>query len=152
LRVRKGVAQDASFIEADPGPSNKPRGDDVLTRRSRDGDWVKREKGSLFGFKLHVKTDLDLGLVRAVEATPASVHDSRVDLSESGEAADDDDRRRLLHRCVDPLRGRRHRQVPQRQGLRFVDGSGALGSPVWGEDSDRESLRSREQEAEVGAG
>jgi len=27
LRVRKGVAQDASFIEADPGPSGKPRGD-----------------------------------------------------------------------------------------------------------------------------
>jgi len=38
LRVRKGVAQDASFIEADPGPSGKPRGDEAATRRSRDGD------------------------------------------------------------------------------------------------------------------
>jgi len=85
LRVRKGVAQDASFIEADPGPSGKPRGDGAVTRRSRDGDWAKRLKGSVFGYKLHVKTDLDLGLVRAVEATSASVHDSRVDLSEPGE-------------------------------------------------------------------
>jgi IS5 family transposase len=85
LRVRKGVAQDASFIEADPGPSGKPRGNEAATRRSRDGDWAVREKGSMFGFKLHVKTDLDLGLVRAVEATSASVHDSRVDLSELGE-------------------------------------------------------------------
>jgi IS5 family transposase len=86
LRVRKGVAQDASIIEADPGQSSgKPRGDDALTRRSRDGDWAKRLKESFFGFKLHVKTDLDLGLIRAVEATPASVHDSRVDLSEPGE-------------------------------------------------------------------
>ena len=84
LRVRKGVAQDASIIEADPGQSSKPRGD-ALTRRSRDGDWAKRLKESFFGFKLHAKSDLDLGLIRAVEATPASVHDSRVDLSEPGE-------------------------------------------------------------------
>jgi len=42
-----------------------------LTRRCRDGDWAKRLKGSFFGFKLHVKTDLDHGLVRAVEATRA---------------------------------------------------------------------------------
>jgi IS5 family transposase len=86
LKVRKGVAQDASIIEADPGQSSgKPRGGDALTRRSRDGDWAKRLKESFFGYKLHVKTDLDLGLIRAVEATPASVHDSRVDLSLPGE-------------------------------------------------------------------
>jgi len=87
LKVRKGVAQDASFITADPGQcSGKPRGGDALTRRSRDGDWAKRPKGSVFGYKLHVKTDLDLGLIRAVDVTSASVHDSRVDLSEPGEA------------------------------------------------------------------
>jgi len=86
LRVRKGVAQDASFITADPGQSpSKPRGEEASTRRSRDGDWAKRKGGSVFGYKVHVKTDLDSGLVRAVEATPASVHDSRVDLSEPGE-------------------------------------------------------------------
>jgi IS5 family transposase len=86
LKVRKGVAQDASIIEADPGQSSgKPRGDDALTRRSRDGDWALRLKAAFFGFKLHVKTDLDHGLVRAVEATSASVHDSRVDLSLPGE-------------------------------------------------------------------
>jgi IS5 family transposase len=85
LRVRKGVAQDASFIEADPGPSGKPRGEEAATRRSSDGDWAKRPKGSVFGYKLHVKTDLDFGLVRAVEATTASVHDSRIDLSLPGE-------------------------------------------------------------------
>jgi IS5 family transposase len=87
LKVRKGVAQDASFIEADPGQSSgKPRGDEAATRRSCDGDWAKRPKGSVFGYKLHVKTDLECGLVRAVEVTTASVHDSRVDLSLPGEA------------------------------------------------------------------
>lgn len=85
LKVRKGVAQDASFIMADPGPSSKPRGEEAKTRRSRDGDWAKRPKGSVFGYKLHVKTDLDLGLVRMLDVTGASVHDSRVDLSLPGE-------------------------------------------------------------------
>ena len=85
LRVRKGVAQDASFITADPGPSGKPRGEEASTRRSRDGDWAKRLKESVFGYKVHVKADLDSGLIRAVESTPASVHDSRVDLSLPGE-------------------------------------------------------------------
>jgi len=86
LKVRKGVAQDASIIEADPGQSSgKPRRDGAATRRSRDGTWVKRLKAAFFGFKLHVKTDLGFGLVRVVEATSASVHDSRVDLSLPGE-------------------------------------------------------------------
>jgi transposase, IS5 family len=85
LKVRKGVAQDASFIEADPGPSGKPRGVEARTRRCRDGDWAKRAKGSVFGYKLHVKTDLDLGLVRELDVSGASVHDSRVDLSVVGE-------------------------------------------------------------------
>lgn len=88
LRVKKGVTQDASFIEADPGQSSsKPRGEEAATRRSRDGDWAKRAKGSVFGYKLHVKTDIDHGLIREVEATTASVHDGRVDLSLPGEVA-----------------------------------------------------------------
>jgi IS5 family transposase len=85
LKVRKGVAQDASIIEADPGQNGKPRGGDTATRRCRDGNWAKRRKESFFRYKMHVKTDLDFGLVRAVEATQASVHDSRVDLSLLGE-------------------------------------------------------------------
>lgn len=46
---------------------------------------MKRLKEPFFGFKLHVKTDLDLGFIRAVETSSASVHDSCVDLSEPGE-------------------------------------------------------------------
>jgi len=85
LKVRKGVVQDATFITADPGPSGKPRGEEARTRRSRDGDWAKRRNGSAFGYKLHVKTDTDRGLIRDLEVTKASVHDSRVDLSRPGE-------------------------------------------------------------------
>ena len=55
LKVRKGVAQDASFITADPGHAraDKPRGDEARTRRSRDGSWTKNGGKSFFGYKLH---------------------------------------------------------------------------------------------------
>lgn len=87
LKVKKGVVQDATFITADPGhaPADKPRGGEAETRRSRDGTWAKKAGKSSFGFKLHSKTDLDYGLIRDMETTTASVHDSRVDLSEMGE-------------------------------------------------------------------
>jgi len=83
LKVRKGVVQDAMFITADPGhaKADKPRGTEAKTRRSRDGSWTKKGGHSYFGFKLHAKMDLDHGLIRDLETTAASVHDSRVDLS-----------------------------------------------------------------------
>jgi len=87
LSVRKGVVQDASFITADPGHAraDKPRGEEARTRRSRGGSWAKKGSRSYYGFKLHAKTDVDRGLIRDLETTTASVHDSRVDLSREGE-------------------------------------------------------------------
>ena len=88
LKVKKGVVQDASFITADPGHAraDKPRGTEARTRRSRDGSWTKKGSRSYFGYKLHLKMDLDHGLIRCLETTTASVHDSRIDLSRPGEA------------------------------------------------------------------
>ena len=87
LKVKKGVVQDATFITADPGhaPAEEPRGNEAKTRRSRDGSWAKKGSKSSFGYKLHAKTDTDHGLIRDLETTTASVHDSRVDLSRKGE-------------------------------------------------------------------
>ena len=87
LKVRKGVVQDATFITADPGHArdDKPRGEEAQTRRSREGSWTKKGTKSFFGYKLHAKMDLDHGLIRDLETTTASVHDSRVDLSLPGE-------------------------------------------------------------------
>jgi len=87
LKVKKGVVQDASFITSDPGhaPADKPRGGEAKTRRSRDGSWTKKGIRSYYGFKLHAKSDVDLGLIRDLETTSANVHDSRVDLSRPGE-------------------------------------------------------------------
>ena len=87
LSVKKGVVQDAMFITADPGhaPADKPRGEEARTRRSRDGSWARKGGKYSYGFNLHVKTDTDRGLIRDLETTTASVHDSQVDLSRKGE-------------------------------------------------------------------
>jgi IS5 family transposase len=47
--------------------------------------WAKKGIKSYFGCKLLSKLDTGLGLIRALETTPASVHDSQVDLSDEGE-------------------------------------------------------------------
>lgn len=52
LKVKRGTIHDATFIEADPGSSKKPRGDDAKTCRSRDGTWAKKGNESHFGYKL----------------------------------------------------------------------------------------------------
>ena len=87
LKVKKGVIQDATFITSDPGhaKAGKPRGDEAKTRRSKDGTWTKKGKKSYFGHKLHTKADMDYGLIREIETTTASVHDTQVDLSKPGE-------------------------------------------------------------------
>ncbi len=89
LKVKKGVAQDATFITSDPGhaPAEEPRGEEAKTRRSRDGAWAKKGTKSSYGYKLHAKADTDHRLVRDLETTPANVHDSQVDLSLPGEVA-----------------------------------------------------------------
>lgn len=89
LKVKKGVIQDATFITSDPGhaSADKPRVNEAKTRRNKDGTWVKKNSKSHFGFKLQSKIDIDNGLIREIEVTTASVHDSQVDLSEPGEVS-----------------------------------------------------------------
>ncbi len=87
LEIRKGTIQDATFITADPGhaSTDTPRGDNAKTRRSKDGTWTKKGIKSYFGYKLHTKEDCDFGLIRALDVTTASTHDSQIDLSKEGE-------------------------------------------------------------------
>jgi IS5 family transposase len=47
--------------------------------------WVKKVSISYFGYTLHTKRDMEHSLIRELETTPASVHDSQVDLSKKGE-------------------------------------------------------------------
>lgn len=63
MEVKNGVMQDKTFITSEPGhaPVDKPRGSKAKTRRNEDGNWVKKGGRSHFGYKLHVKTDIDMG-------------------------------------------------------------------------------------------
>jgi len=90
LRVRRGAVQDATFITADPGhaKADEPRGEEAQTRGSRDGCWAKKGGRSCLGYKLHAKVDTDHGLIWCMEATTASVHDSRVGLPGDGVCRD----------------------------------------------------------------
>ncbi|MDD5420434.1 MAG: IS5 family transposase, partial [Methanomicrobiaceae archaeon] len=87
LTIKRGVIQDATFITADPGhaSADTPRGEGAQTRRSRDGTWAKKGAKSQFGYKLHMLLDKDWQLIRRIETTTASLHDSRIDLSRKGE-------------------------------------------------------------------
>lgn len=125
LQVKRGTMQDATFIEADPGSSKKLRGDEAKTRRSKDGSWAKKGKKSFFGFKLHQKTDIDYCLIREIETSTASLHDSQVDLSVEGEVvfrdrgyfgveSKGDDftmKRRTTEKPLDPIDKERNRLI-----------------------------------------
>jgi IS5 family transposase len=85
--VKKGVIQDATFITSDPGhaKSDVPRGRETKTRRSRDGEWAKKGNKSYFGYKGHIKVDIENNFIWKVETTVANTHDSQVDLANEGE-------------------------------------------------------------------
>jgi len=85
--VKKGVIQDATFITSDPGhaKSDVPRGKEAKTRRSKDGEWSKKGNKSYFGYKGHIKTDIENNFIWKVETTAANVHDSQVDLASERE-------------------------------------------------------------------
>ena len=87
LKVKEGVIQDATFITADPGHQkvDEPRGPQAKTRRNKDGTWTKKGGKSHYGYKLHTKMDQEHSLIRQLETTTASVHDSQIDLSQPGE-------------------------------------------------------------------
>ena len=87
IKSSKGVIQDASFIEADPGRTNssdKDRGQ-AKGRRNKDGRWTKKNSKSYFGFKLHAKVDESFGIIRKFELTSANVHNSKIDLANPDE-------------------------------------------------------------------
>jgi len=61
---------------------NKPA--DSLKEPVNEGSWAKKGVKSFFGYKGHISVDTNHHLIRDVETTTASVHDSRVDLGIEG--------------------------------------------------------------------
>ena len=87
LKIKEGVIQDATFITADPGHQrvDEPRGPKLKLDETKKGNGLRKSGKSHYGYKLHSKMDIDYGLIREIETTPASIHDSQIDLTKPGE-------------------------------------------------------------------
>lgn len=94
LKVEKGMIQDAAFIEADLGKKRyrkeknaKKKGETITysekQRRhmDKDGSFSVKHGQVHYGYKSHIKMDIDHHLIRDITVTTASVHDSEIDLA-----------------------------------------------------------------------
>lgn len=98
--IKKGVIQDASFIEADLGRKRhhkekkaKEKGEEInytenqKSHMDKDGSFAIKHGQVHFGYKDHVKLDVDYHLIREYDVTTAKNHDSTIDLLEEGDIA-----------------------------------------------------------------
>lgn len=100
LKVKTGVIQDATFIEADLGKKRHYK-EKMARKRGREIEYTNKQKAHMdkdgtfavknqeihFGYKLHQKTDIDFELIREFNVTTASTHDSQIDLTEFDDKA-----------------------------------------------------------------
>src|SRR3989338_8362227 len=96
--VKKGVIQDASFIEADVGRKRyyqekkaKKEGKEIIyTEKQKrhidqDGSFSVKNGQVYYGYKDHIKADVENQLVREYQVTTASLHDGEVNLVRVGD-------------------------------------------------------------------
>lgn len=92
--VKKGVIQDATFVEADLGKKRyykekkaKEKGEKIeYTEKQKrhidkDGTFAIKNNQVHYGYKSHTKVDKDEQFIRKYEVTTASVHDGDIDLA-----------------------------------------------------------------------
>ena len=97
-RVKEGVIQDATFIEADLGRMRysrekraKKEGENIeytekqKKHMDRDGGFSVKQGQVHYGYKSHIKVDVDHHLIRDLMVTPANLHDSDVNLVSEGD-------------------------------------------------------------------
>lgn len=95
-KVKKGVIQDASFIEADLGRKRHHK-EKKAKKKGEKVEYTKKQKSHIdhdasfaikhgqvhYGYKNHMKVDIDNGLIRDYDASTASLHDGEIDLIQS---------------------------------------------------------------------
>lgn len=90
LVANKGSMIDASFVKV-PVQRNTPDENDQIKggdtpdwdepkarQKDTDADWTRKGNERHYGYKQHVKADVESKLITNFEVTPASVHDSNV--------------------------------------------------------------------------
>jgi IS5 family transposase len=97
-RTKKGVIQDATFIEAGQGKKRiqqekkaKQEGKQIeytekqKAHMDKDGTFAVKGQNVHFGYKDHIKMDVEHQLIRSIITTTASRHDNTVDLVEKAD-------------------------------------------------------------------
>lgn len=122
--IRKGVIQDACFIEAPQGRKRKynekkaeQKGETVeytelqKAHIDQDGTYAVKHGQVHYGYKNHIKMDVCHHLVRAYDVTTASLHDNQIDLIRRGDKAAYRDKgyfgKKLKYACVKDMTMRR---------------------------------------------
>ena len=96
--VKEGVIQDASFIETDLGKKRhykekkaKEKGEKITYTQKqkqhmdKDATFSIKNNQVHYGYKSHLKTDMNFFLIRKYEVTTASLHDGEIDLANKNE-------------------------------------------------------------------
>lgn len=99
-QIKKGVIQDATFIDADAGRKRLQKEKRAIKesreieytekQRShidRDGTFTAKHNQVHYGYKNHTKTDIDYHLIRDYDVTTAKTHDGDIDLVVDGDVA-----------------------------------------------------------------
>ena len=99
-RVEAGVIQDASFIKADAGRKrltkekaakkkgkNMPYTSKQKQHMDADGSFTAKNNQVVYGYKNHLKVDVDHHLIREYDVTTAKTHDGDIDLVADGDVA-----------------------------------------------------------------
>jgi IS5 family transposase len=86
IRIKNSTIQDATFITSHPGHEKHPETTELRkTRGSKDATFSKKNSKTFFGYKANILTDMNpVPLIWLYAVTPASVHDSQIDLSKRG--------------------------------------------------------------------
>lgn len=92
-KIKKGIIQDAAFIESDLGRKRhykekqaKKKGETIkYTEKQKqhidkDASFSVKHGQVHYGYKNHIKLDVDNHLIRELEVTTASLHDGEIDL------------------------------------------------------------------------
>ena len=72
--LRKGTMIDASIVQAAVNPPSYANG--TVNPKDPDASWTTKNNKSTFGYKAHIGVDQDSGIVRTLDFTSASIHDS----------------------------------------------------------------------------
>ena len=87
IKVKKGSAQDATFITSDPGHvKHDEKRSESKTTKSKDGSFTKKNSKTFFGYKGHTIVDdnIPVPAIRSYAVSTAKDHETILNLSKRG--------------------------------------------------------------------